>query len=359
MLAAPIDGIPEGEGYVIEAKLDGWRAIATVGPEGAVLTTRTDKVIETVPYINRALGKLAVGTILDGELVDGQLGVGIESWGETQGALTRTSAVQEAGSMLFVAFDVISSGGVDRRREPLTERRKQLVKLLGRRSKKLPLRVVEQEACSEEAHERHLQAGFEGSVVKKSTSRYRDGSRSGGWYKVKPQAECEATATGFYTATPGSKYEGWAVGGITFRLPNGYEGRAAGMRDGERAEMFRAQAGEVPDRWTGNVIELRHHGQTRDGALRHPQYQRVRDPLDKSTPDEGGSIMPTKTKVKVPAVSGRKPRNYGAMKDPKLLRSIAELDAGEGEAVEKCHDGDLAADLTRAQAAADSRGLTY
>lgn len=366
MLCKPIDDVPTGPDWVIEPKLDGWRAVATIYGDGTVeLTTRTGAVIHQVPYVNEALAKLPPDTILDGELVT--LGSNtMDGFTATQGVLKR-DRVDAGGEVIYVVFDLLRQRGVDHQHERFSVRRAALVKLLGRRSKKLPLRVIEQEPSTVKAHEAHLKAGYEGSVAKRLRGRYKRGSRSSDQYKIKPQMEAEAIATGFYDATPGSKYEGWAVGGITWRLPNGYEGRAAGMDDAERAEMYQAQQGQTPDHWTGNVIELRHHGETADGALRHPQYQRVRSPLDKPTPDPKGSIMttttrkPRKTVRKAATATKTKAwmRNYGAMGDNKLAMCVEELSAGRGDAYDRVidHDGDVAAHIQAARGEANRRGI--
>lgn len=366
MLAAPIAAVPDGSGFVMEPKLDGWRCMVSVEGGEVYLTARSGELIEQLPYIEEAaLAEFQDGTLLDGELVGP--GLGLAGWGAVQTAV-RTSGVhaprRAADRLRFVAFDVVMAAGVDLRSKPTTARRTELEQLFVGVPGGGVLRLIEQVPASQAQHDAWVAEGHEGSIVKRASARYRPGSRSGGWYKVKHEAEDEATCTGFYAPTRGSKYDGVAVGGITFRTPWGYEGRCAGMDDAERMAMLAAMRGDGPDHWTGRVVEIKHNGRTKDGALRHPNYLRVRDARDKSTPSEGGSMTKTKTKPKTAPARERasKPRvrNYKAMGDDKLIACIADLRLESGDAYDRCMNGgsgDVALDLQVASNAAIERGL--
>lgn len=69
MLCSPGREPPAGEGWVLEPKWDGIRAIAQVTETGPRLFTRRGRGHDhRFPRINAALAVLPVGTVLDGEL---------------------------------------------------------------------------------------------------------------------------------------------------------------------------------------------------------------------------------------------------------------------------------------------------
>src|SRR5689334_12830274 len=79
MECLPVGKIPEGEAWVYELKLDGYRAQAIRDGAGARLLSRRGKdLTRKYPLVSRDLpDAIEVGSVLDGELVafddDGQL----------------------------------------------------------------------------------------------------------------------------------------------------------------------------------------------------------------------------------------------------------------------------------------------
>ena len=69
MLCTPGRSLPDGDGWVLEPKWDGIRAVAHVTEDGPRLFTRHGRGHhERFPRLNAALAELPVGTVLDGEL---------------------------------------------------------------------------------------------------------------------------------------------------------------------------------------------------------------------------------------------------------------------------------------------------
>jgi ATP-dependent DNA ligase len=294
MLASPTKRMPTAEGWWMEPKYDGWRALSGI-LDGVVLWTRQGNYITQVPYIADVLADtLPRGTILDGEIVDLH---SAKQWNRTQSILgTTKGGYQHKPSakdppLTYVLFDVLCVSGNDVRPLALKDRRALLEEHCVTIEKQTDgiLRLAPTQPPSDTGLEALLEHGYEGVVVKRLDSAYLSGKRSRSWGKIKPFSEIEAVCTGVYDADPGGrlapiiagKPQPWAVGGIRFRVehPGGrvFHGKAAGMNDALRRELF-----EDPQKFTGLIVELAHWGIGDGGALRHPNVKRFRSPADKA-----------------------------------------------------------------------------
>lgn len=369
MLAKPSKRLPTGTDYWMEAKYDGWRALAGV-LDRVVMWTRSGNLITQVPYIADAiLERFPAGTILDGEIVDLRTG---RQWNRTESLLSKTRGgyqhkpTPENPALTYVLFDVLQAGERDVRQLPLSERRALLVEMCAGINERddLPLMLIHTHEPTEEGLNAIMDLGFEGVVCKREGSTYRCGDRASAWVKIKPSETIDAEFTGVYDATPGSRLapyidgvpQPWAVGGICFRVTHEdgsvYEGRAAGMGDKLRAELW-----EHPEKFAGYMVEIAHWGVQDSGALRSPQVVRLRHPSDKSPPPP----PPKKTATKPRPARSSEPespkawmRNYSAMKPEKRRASIESLRAGSGDAYDICVErgGDPVDHLRAAESAA-------
>ncbi len=300
MLAKKLSRIPEGEGWSMEPKLDGWRLLAGL-LDGVVMWTRQGNHVTQVPYIRDAIAAhFPTGTILDGEIVDLRSG-SERQWNRTQSILGKTKGGYEHTPtaqdppLTYVLFDVLCLGSSDVRNRPLADRRALLQEHCAgiEQSSDGQLLLVPVQQPSDAGLKALVDHGFEGVVVKRIDSPYVCGSRNGAWGKIKPYAEIEALCTGVYDAEPGSHYapvidgktRPWAVGGICFQVSHEdgrvYDGRAAGMNDALRRRLY-----EEPEEFIGLVVDLAHWGVGEKGALRHPNLKRFRSPADKAVPGE-------------------------------------------------------------------------
>jgi bifunctional non-homologous end joining protein LigD len=353
--------VPTGPEWVAEGKLDGYRCIAEILDQEIVLRTRTGNIISQVPYINRALQALPVGTILDGELVDLTNGAD-NSFKRTVSVLKKKDPQRVSGANLpltYVVFDIVEANGESIADLPLGQRRMVLETLLTHPSLadqrlvdvKL-LSLIDQFPSSDEAFDACIAAGYEGVVVKNLKHSYSFGARN--WIKIKPDAEVEAICTGTYEAKSGSKYEGRCIGGITFTLTHEdgtvFDGQCAGkMNDTLRTELY-----DNPAKFVGMVVEIGHWGVTDNGSLRHPSFRRFREDKDasevNSTPAPArGHKVTHEVHDEAATMTEKKKgkRNYKQMKPEKRLRVQLELrealEGVENEAVQKATDveGDL------------------
>lgn len=249
-----------------EPKLDGWRTIVHIengsvhlygGRNGSDYTGR-------VPYIEQALSIVPKDSVLDGELVSST------DWGMVQSIMTtQQTHVPSAHSpaLTFYVFDILRLDGHDIRTFPWKDRRR-LVDRIARGEYVRPTPLV---PAKQYILEEVVKMGFEGLVIKDPESRYVN-KRSNAWEKIKPQLTTEARIIGF---KPGEGSFKGLIGAIEFELlDSGVKSRCSGFNMALRAEITIHQ-----HEWLGRIIEIKHHGLSKDGVPRHPQFSRVRDDL--------------------------------------------------------------------------------
>jgi bifunctional non-homologous end joining protein LigD len=168
---------PAGLGWVHEIKHDGYRLqVRRAGDAVRLFTRRGYDWSGRYPAIAATAAKLrAASFTLDGEaVVCGPDGIAIYD------ALHRHGTVREA--MLY-AFDLLELDGEDLRALPLSDRKKRLARLVGKRQ----LGIVISEHTADDGNAIFQQAcrmGLEGIVSKRLSAPYRSGP-SRNWIKVK------------------------------------------------------------------------------------------------------------------------------------------------------------------------------
>jgi bifunctional non-homologous end joining protein LigD len=181
---------------VLEPKWDGWRALAHVTPDGPRIFTRHGKGHHRrLPALNAALADLPSGTVLDGELVCLQPIAG----GRVRCRFDRLSGFMigsgprrpdaEGLTVMLVAFDALAVAGADVRAKPWIERRCQLERLLVGASGVLRITPVLDATAA--VHDALVADGWEGTVAKRISGRYRCGRRTTAWIKLKSPAAIE------------------------------------------------------------------------------------------------------------------------------------------------------------------------
>lgn len=264
---------------VIEAKYDGIRLLLHVTEDGVRAYARSgNSKTGKLPAIEAELTtRLPAGTWLDGEAVAFNAD-GTQDWGGAQSCLGSSTARAAAGSerIRFIVFDMLAYGGTDCRSLKLQERRELLDSIFdGAGFDRVTLSP--QQPATEEAHEAHLALGFEGSMVKHLDAPYASGKRSASSLKLKATDTIDCIITGYKAAEPGSWIDrAGMVGAIEFKhlADDGtwIEGRCSGMTTATRREITDNQSTLL-----GKVVECRYMTKMPSGALRHPQFKRIRD----------------------------------------------------------------------------------
>lgn len=277
---------PEAE-FVYEVKYDGYRALAAISGAGLAVKTRNElDLLERFPFLKDALASVVVGeAVIDGEVV------GLDERGVSRFELL------DGDTQRLIAFDLLWLDGEDLRSRPLEERRELLESLLANAGDGLMLAErldVSRDAALETARQR----GWEGLIAKRRGARY-EGRRSSDWLKLKVLGTAELVIVGY---TPHSKSK-TQVGALLLATQQGNALRFAGkvgtgFDQQTRTRLLKLLSADVIDatpvegaprfrdaRWVTpkHVAQLRFTEWTRDGRLRHPSFQGLRE--DKAPED--------------------------------------------------------------------------
>ena len=179
MLLLRSETLPEGEEWIYELKLDGYRALAIKSGGRVQLRSRNDNdFTDKYPAIAKALERLPDESVLDGEVVALD-----ESGRPSFNTLQNRSA--SAAPVFYYVFDVLVFAGRNLTGEPLDVRRSLLqTKILPKLSE--PIRqAAELHGSLHDLLDAVRAYGFEGLIAKRRDSLYEPGKRSGAWRKMR------------------------------------------------------------------------------------------------------------------------------------------------------------------------------
>lgn len=279
---------------VIEPKLDGWRGLVYVDESGAVRifkpSRHKDKAsIEytaQVPELVAAMGNLPADTILDGEIVaqsfDAEEGIWVNDFHLVQTAMAsdingKKAIAQKAArlQLQFVAFDVLRIGGTQVSSRPLRERREVLQSTLEAYSISTSwVQLIIQLPATQQDHDDLVALGMEGSVIKDLDAPYAFAKRGHGFFKIKTTRTIDCVVMDVLQDGKGQHV------GLAGRMVVGQ------WRDGELVEVakvnclnnqHRAEATHQPERFVGQVLEVKIYGWIDGDAPRHPTPLRFRE----------------------------------------------------------------------------------
>jgi ATP-dependent DNA ligase len=353
MLCASADVVPEGPEWVLEGKIDGWRAVTHITADGKVCLyggRNGNAYSGRVPYIEDELrALLPADSAIDGELIGTGLsgGMGYVQSTMTSGVVHQPSALVPA--LTYVVFDLTRFGGDDLRDLPWNKRRTLLQALFAHGGTHVRLNPIGE--STQASHEAILALGLEGSVCKRRSAHYING-RSGSWVKIKWSSTLEAVIVGFKDSKTGPHVGAFVIDLLDDNdLPTGIQTTVKCGTQDRHDSATRERDSGVGD-WIGAVIEIKHNGIGASGVPRHPNFVRRRG--DRTV----AKVKTAPTTERPRMAGGPTNRNYGAMGDAKLLRCIDELEHG-GDAQDRviAKGGDVAADLEIARKAAAARGL--
>jgi bifunctional non-homologous end joining protein LigD len=295
-LATLVDAVPPGDAWVHEIKYDGYRALCEIRDGEARLITRGGKDwTDRFAAIAEEAAKLpAERALLDGEVVvleaDGK-----SSFQALQNALSENR--QE--DLVYFAFDLLYLDGYDLRPASLLDRKGALAELLAGRDgqENGAIHLSGQIEGEGEAFFRQAcQYGLEGIVSKRAAAPYR-GGRGKDWLKVKCLNRQEFAIVGF--TDPERSRVGFGALLLAVNDASGklvFAGKVGTGFDDETLTTLRARMDKLevakpafqnPPRgaearrshWLKPKLvgEVAFTEWTRDGILRHPTFQGVRE----------------------------------------------------------------------------------
>jgi DNA ligase D-like protein (predicted ligase) len=238
MYARLVQKLPEGNEWLYEIKLDGYRCLAGRASTGVTLWSRRANLFTNqFPHIARACEQLPHGTLVDGEIV------ALDESGRVSFNLLQHHRSRAQALLLYV-FDVLAHRGRSLLNEPLSVRREMLSEIFNG-IKATPIGLSESlNASPDELVRVAKEFGFEGIVAKRKDSVYESGKRSGAWIKYKVNRGQEFVIGGY---TPGNPIDAIIVG----YYQDGKLLYAAKVRNGFVPQVRR----EVASRFKGLQIE--------------------------------------------------------------------------------------------------------
>ena len=204
MLAKPISGLPEGDGWLFDPKWDGFRSIVFRDGDEIELGSRNEKPLTRYfPELVRALRDgLPERCVVDGEIV-------VEINGATDfdslsqrihPADSRVRMLAEQTPAQLIVFDLLALGDEDLRSRPLRERRALLESALAGCAERSGQRVhVTPATTDREVAARWFVefegAGCDGLIAKRLTDRYVEDKRT--MLKIKHERTADCVVAGF------------------------------------------------------------------------------------------------------------------------------------------------------------------
>jgi bifunctional non-homologous end joining protein LigD len=299
MLATPVREVPANDGgWAAEAKWDGVRVLAYVSGGAVVLRGRSGRDVtasypEAAAALARAAGRRTL--ILDGEVAvfDGDN----SSFAQLQRRMhvgRPAPALVAAVPVTYIAFDLLWQASRSLLRSPYAQRRALLdgLALAGERLSVPPAFPGQARALADASRE----LGLEGVVLKRLSSSYQPGQRSGDWLKIRNLAAADVVIGGWLPRVGArSQLAGSVLAGAPG--PNGLEylgSVGSGLAEAERRDLTaRLLALEQPEspfaaplpadvarraRWTRPVLaaEVAYAEITPAGRMRHPVWRGLR-----------------------------------------------------------------------------------
>lgn len=231
-LALSRKSLPEGEDYVYEVKLDGFRCIAFVDGEEVFLQSRNGRPLHRYfPELVFPPGRY----VLDGEIVvrDGEGREDFDGIGQRiHPAASRIELLSHETPAVYVAFDLLGIEDESLLERPFFERRAALERLIeGDGFAQAPIELMRSVGSVEEAEVWLGEA--EGAIAKERSALYLPGERKG-MVKVKRVRTIDAIVTGW---RPGKEEN--TVGALILALYDGDQLRVVGHCSGLTAKAKR------------------------------------------------------------------------------------------------------------------------
>lgn len=203
MLAKLTDAPFDGDGWLFEPKMDGFRLLAFAERGSVRLRSRNGNDMTTLypEVVEELRAQPHESFVLDGEVVVLDE-AGLPSFGLMQQRMGRPKvdgAPRAAGTLMYYPFDLLHLDGYSVRRAPLSERKSLLARMLAPGD---VVRPIEYAVGGGEAfYAAATRLGLEGVVAKRLDSIYEPGRRGNAWLKIKATQSQEMVVGGYSAGT--------------------------------------------------------------------------------------------------------------------------------------------------------------
>jgi bifunctional non-homologous end joining protein LigD len=292
MLATLAAEVPQGDGWIHEIKLDGYRTLAVVQKGRVALKSRNGlDWTARFPEIAAAIRALPMTNgVVDGEVV------ALASNGKSDFQLLQNHLKSKTkNGVVYFAFDLPFFDGRDLRKLPLTARKRVLGSLLSRASGSRVRFGEHFDGSGERVFEQACKLGLEGIVSKRADSPY-ESRRAKSWLKIKCSGRQEFVIAGWTDPQGGRTGFGSLVlahhddnGGLVYagKVGTGFDQKLLSDLSWRFSKLARkertlrdAPASETRGvHWVKPelVAEVSFTEWTRDGRLRHPSFLGLRE----------------------------------------------------------------------------------
>jgi len=315
--------IPEGDEWYFETKYDGYRMLARIEDGKVTIFSRNGKDwTAAFAHLVRALNRLPIKSAwLDGEVVVLARN-GISSFQALQNSISEV----DTSAMQYYLFDIPYANGFDLKNASLAARKALLEKIL--KGQGAPLHLSGHvDGHGAEVFKQACAHGLEGIIAKDSTSTYAT-KRSRSWLKLKCNKRQELVIGG-YTDPEGSRsgfgalllgvyeknsrlrYCGKVGTGFNEKLLASLKKRMDGLLQDEPAFDNPPKGADARRcHWVKPelVAEIEFTEWTREGTLRHPSFQGLREDKDASLVVRE---MPVQLEKKERLTAAPKPKTSG------------------------------------------------
>jgi bifunctional non-homologous end joining protein LigD len=293
-LATLVDAAPEGDRYLHEIKLDGYRILARVsGGHVTLLSRRGNDWSSRLPSIVSALEQLP----LDDSMLDGEVVVFAESGVTSFQRLQNSMEAGKDGACVYVVFDAPFLDGEDLRARPLIERKAALAERLTKKVLgKGPVRMSEHIVGNgRKFFSESCRLGLEGIVSKRVDAPYVS-RRDKSWLKVKCTSVQEFVIGGFTDPEGSRGHFGALLLGVQEKDGLRYVGKVGTGFSAKSLAEIKKRLTPLEQRkapfvkplsgseargvhWVSPelVAQVRFAERTDDGILRHAAFEGLRD----------------------------------------------------------------------------------
>jgi bifunctional non-homologous end joining protein LigD len=292
-LALLVKEAPKGDGWLHEAKYDGYRIGARVAGDTVELVSRRDQDwTAAFPGVAKAVGDLGLGAAL----LDGEVAI-LDPSGKTSFQLLQNAFdAGVAKNAVYFVFDLLWLGDEDIAKEPLEARKAKLAEVVGTKQDGVIRYAGHIVGDGAAIHRQACSMGLEGIVSKRRDAPYKWDKRDPSWQKVKcvlrqefviggftePEGSREgigALLLGYYDPKSELVYCGRVGTGFTHAFARDLRKRLDAIETKESPfattppDAHRSSTHWVRPKLVG---EVQFTEWTNDGTLRHPSFQGLR-----------------------------------------------------------------------------------